>query len=331
MKVIQTRRCFLAALGSASAASLIDVPAAPAQQAPPETTTIRICRITGVCVAPLYVAEEMLRAEGFTDIQYVDTGVNPYAALAAGNSDIGMAFVANFIVHLDMGAQIVLLGGVHTGCYELFGTEHVRALRDLKGRTVAVPELGSSHYLFLSSMLAYVGLDPHKDVNFVIHPADESVELLAERKIDALMAFPPVPQELRERKIGHAVFNSGLDRPWSQYFCCTVGASRAFARRNPVAAKRALRAILKSAQFCSADPERAAGIIANKGYRYEHVLQALNEIRYTNWREYDPDDAVRFYALRLREAGMIKAAPNKIIADGTDWRFFNELKRELKG
>ena len=48
------------------------------------------------------------------------------------------------------------------------------------------------------------------------------------------------------------------------------------------------------------------------------------------WHNYDPEDAVRFYALRLREAGMIKSSPNKILADGTDWRFWNELKRELK-
>jgi NitT/TauT family transport system substrate-binding protein len=46
---------------------------------------------------------------------------------------------------------------------------------------------------------------------------------------------------------------------------------------------------------------------------------------------YDPEDAVRFYALRLRDAGMIKSSPNKILADGADWRFWHELKRELKG
>ena len=57
----------------------------------------------------------------------------------------------------------------------------------------------------------------------------------------------------------------------------------------------------------------------------------MNEIRYALWRDYDPEDAVRFYALRLREAGMIKSNPNSIIAQGTDWRFLNELKRELKG
>jgi NitT/TauT family transport system substrate-binding protein len=61
------------------------------------------------------------------------------------------------------------------------------------------------------------------------------------------------------------------------------------------------------------------------------MRQVLNEIRYDRWRTYDPEDTVRFYALRLREAGMIQSTPQKIIATGTDWRFLNELKKELKG
>ena len=51
---------------------------------------------------------------------------------------------------------------------------------------------------------------------------------------------------------------------------------------------------------------------------------------YGKWREYDPEDTMRFYALQMHEAGLIKSSPQKIIADGTDWRFFEELKRELK-
>ena len=57
----------------------------------------------------------------------------------------------------------------------------------------------------------------------------------------------------------------------------------------------------------------------------------MQEVPYGKWREYDPEDTVRFYALRLHEAGMIKSSPQKIIAQGTDWRFLNELKKELKG
>ena len=64
--------------------------------------------------------------------------------------------------------------------------------------------------------------------------------------------------------------------------------------------------------------------------RYDYALQALSEVRYDVWRDLDPEDSLHFYALRLHEAGLIKANPQKIIADGTDWRFLTELKRELK-
>jgi len=320
----------LATLSSAAAAGLIGGAKASAQEAPPETTIIRLGKIPGICIAPQYVAEELLGAEGFTSVQYVELPVNMYPGFAAGKIDISMAFVAPYIIQLDAGLPLVLLGGIHAGCYELFGTERVKAIRDLKGKTVAVPELGSAHHIFVAAMAAYVGIDPKRDINFVIYPAAESIQLLAEGKIDALMGFPPVPQELREKKIAHMIVNSGLDRPWSQYFCCIVAAHQEFVRKHPVATKRALRAIVKAANFCAAEPERAARLVADKGYHYNYSLQTMNEIQYARWRDYDPEDTVRFYALRLREAGMIQSTPQKIIAQGTDWRFFNELKRELK-
>jgi NitT/TauT family transport system substrate-binding protein len=298
---------------------------------PPETTRIRLAQIPGICIAPQYVAEELLRGEGFTDVQYVKIGsAAVYKAFDAGEIDINMAFVAPWIIQVDAGNPIVFLAGVHVGCYELFGTDRVRTIGDLKGKTVAIPELGSPHHIFLASLASYVGLNPERDIKFVTKPQTESIHLLAEGKIDALMGFPPVPQEMRAKKIGHVVMNSGTDRPWSQYFCCTVAGHREFVSKQPVATKRALRAILKAANLCAAEPEKAARLIAARGYSYEYALQTIKEIPYDKWREYDPEDAVRFYALRLHEAGMIKTSPQKIIAQGTDWRFFNELKKELK-
>ncbi len=74
-----------------------------------------------------------------------------YKALAAGEVDISMAFAPPFVMQIDAGEPIVLLGGVHAGCFELFGTDRVRAIRDLKGKTVAIPALGSPHHVFLGS------------------------------------------------------------------------------------------------------------------------------------------------------------------------------------
>ena len=325
------RRAFLRLMSGAGAALAGFHPSRVGAQSPPETATIRLNQIPGICVAPQYVAEDLLRAEGFSDVRYEKFGTAAiYRALAAGHVDLSMAFVAPFVTQLDTSDAIVLLGGVHVGCFELFGTGRVRSIRDLKGRTVAVPEIGSPHHAFLASMAAHVGLDAGRDIRLVLHPADESKRLLEAHKIDALMAFPPDAQEMRARKLGHVVVSSGLDRPWSQYFCCIVGANRAFVRRHPVATKRALRAILKAANVCSLEPEKAARRVAGRGYNYEYSLQTMREIPYGQWREYDAEDTVRFYALRLHEAGMIKSSPQKILA-GADWRFFNELKSELKG
>jgi NitT/TauT family transport system substrate-binding protein len=93
-----------------------------------------------------------------------------------------------------------------------------------------------------------------------------------------------------------------------------------------------LRAILKAADLCVADPQRVARQLVDRDFtpRYDYAYQALSELPYDKWREYEPEDTLRFYALRLHEAGMVKSSPQKIIAEGTDWRFLNELKRELK-
>jgi NitT/TauT family transport system substrate-binding protein len=126
--------------------------------------------------------------------------------------------------------------------------------------------------------------------------------------------------------------NTGLDRPWSQYFCCMLAGNRDFVRNYPVATKRVLRAILKAADFCAAEPDRAARQLVDGGFtpQYDYALQTMHDVVYDKWRDYDAEDTVRFYALLLREAGIIKSTPQKIIAESTDWRFLDELKRELK-
>jgi NitT/TauT family transport system substrate-binding protein len=331
-----SRRRFLGGVTLAGMVTLLGShPRLVAAEPPPETTKIRLGKIPGLCIAPQYVAEELLQGEGFTDVQYVETatGAAAVTALASGEAHINLTFAGPLIIRLDAGDPIVIVAGIHVGCFELFGTDRVRTIRDLKGKTVAVEALQSSQHVFLSSMAAYVGLDPRKDINWVTHPTAESMRLLAEGKVDAFLGFPPAPQELRAKQIGHVVVNSAVDRPWSQYFCCMVSANREFVRKSPVATKRAVRALLKAADICALEPERAARAVVDKGYakNYDYALQTMKDVPYGTWRDYDPEDTLRFYALRLHEVGMITSSPQKLIAQGTDWRFLNALKKEMKG
>jgi NitT/TauT family transport system substrate-binding protein len=243
-------------------------PKAVAAEPPPETSKLRMTRIPGICIAPQYVAQELLVAEGFTDLEYVDVGgVDPYPAFASGKVDITMGFVPPFLMQVDAGVPIVLLAGIHAGCFELFGTGPVRAIRDLKDRSVAVPALGSAHQLFVASMATYVGVDPRKDIKWVTHPIGESAAVLVTGKADALVGFPPVPQELRARAIGRVIVNSSVDRPWSQYFCCIVASNRDFVSKHPIATKRALRAMLKATDVCATGRSRPLAFSSIEGSR----------------------------------------------------------------
>jgi NitT/TauT family transport system substrate-binding protein len=330
-----SRRRFLGRLTLAGTAGLLGFHSRPvAAEPPPEITTLRLVQPPSLCVAPQYIAKELLQAEGFTEVQYVKKSgakeIEP--ALASGEANLIIFFAGPTLIRLDAGDPIVILAGGHIGCFELFATDRVHAIRDLRGKTAAVHELGSAHHVFLASIVAYVGLDPAKDIDWAVHSRAEAMQLLAEGKIDAYLGFPPDPQELRAKQIGHVVLNSAVDRPWSQYFCCMVSGNREFVRKHPVATKRALRAILKATDICALEPDRVAQSLVEQGYtqQYAYASQLMKELPYGKWREYDPEDTVRFYALRLHEAGMIKSSPQKLITQGTDWRFLTELKKELK-
>lgn len=328
------RRAFLAKASALSAASLLGVHPAVAAEAPPEITTIRLVRIPAICFAPLYLAEELLRMEGFTQVEYVPRATTgSHEMLVANQADFTMDAPPELLPSWDAGRRLTVVGGIHGGCYELFANERLHAVRDLKGKRVAISGFQGSEYYFTSAILAYVGIDPHKDIEWVdAKDFDSMMQYYIEGKADAFLAFPPQPQNLRGRHIGRVILNTAQDSPWDQYFCCMLVARPEFVLRYPIATKRALRAILKATDICTQQPERAASYMVAKGYepRREIALEVLKSLSYDRWRSHNVEDSLRFYGLRLHEIGMIKSTPQKLITQNTDWRFVNELKRELK-
>ena len=191
--------------------------------------------------------------------------------------------------------------------------------------------LNNAQHGFLVSIVGHVGLDPRRDINWIVLSEQESIRQLADGKVDAFIASPPTTYELRAQRIGHVLVNMTTDRPWSQYFCCVLTGNREFIRRNPVATKRRDASDLQRRQpLCN--PEPVAKHLVSRGFYKNHdmTLQLLRDVPYARWRDFDSEDTVRYYALRLHEAGMIKSSPQKILAEATDFRFLNELKKELK-
>src|SRR5215469_2478211 len=319
--MMYTRRRFLTTLSMAGAAGVLRGPPSLAAEGPLETTTVRLGKIPASCDAPLYAAAELLRTEGFTDVRFISSAPGParIEALGRGEFDFTMSSALTQINALDTDVPITIVAGLHAGCYELFARAGIRGITDLKGKRVGLASVSPA---LLIMMAASVGLD-RKDIDWVNDPALRPLDLFTDGKIDAFLGFPPEPQEIRARHAaGHVIVNTALDRPWSQYFCCMLVGNREFVRKNPVATKRAVRAILKATDLCDSEPQRVAQDTADRGFadRYDLLLQTLKENPY-RWREYDAEDSVRFYALRLQEVALIKSSPQKIIADAPTGAF----------
>jgi NitT/TauT family transport system substrate-binding protein len=334
MSLKQTRRAFLTSASMALGAMLLGAPPVAAEE-PLETTSLRLIKSSSICAAPQYVAEELLRAEGFTDIRFIaGKSSEVIDAVARNRTDFNMHYGSGWVSAIDDGAPVTILAGVHVGCFALFVQNGIDRVVDLKGKSIAFSGgPGSSQQLFAEIIVARVGLDPVRDIRWVAASSPTPVDLFADGKVDAFLGVPPQVQEAQTRRLGQVLVNSSVDEPWSQYFCCMWAGNRDFVRAHPVATKRALRAILKAGDLCTSDPAGVAQRLVDGRFtsaRYEYVREALRGIPYDKWREYDAEDTVRFYALRLHEIGMVKSTPQKIIADGTDWRFLNALKRELK-
>jgi NitT/TauT family transport system substrate-binding protein len=332
---MQDRRYFmkagfsLAAAGLAGAAALTGARRTLADEAVPETTSVRLGDDRSTCNAPVSILDDLLREEGFADVSDVPLSGTITHSFARGAVDFGLEFSAQMIIDIEAGMPMVMLAGVHAGCFELFARESIHSVGGLKGKSLGVGKRGGATHIHLSMILANVGLDPAKDVNWVFRRDEE--ELFAAGEIDAFLAAPPWAQELHARNVGHVIFSTTLDHPWSQYFCCTLMGHADFVRRCPIATKRVVRAMLRATEICAAKPDWVAQRLVDRGFtpRYDYARQGLYDIPFRSWRDYDVEDSVRFYALRLRELGFIKSSPDKIIATGTDWRFLKEVRKEL--
>jgi NitT/TauT family transport system substrate-binding protein len=322
--------------GKGSATSTPGIVADP----PPETTTIRLPKgdWPHIRLAPVYLAEQFLPEEGFTNVQYIDLlpGIDRIEQIAAGEIDIGLPFASSVMAAADAGDHVVALAGVHNSSFLMFGNERVQTLRDLKGKRIFVikRDVTEGAYSLMAALLGYVGVDLEHEVEFVVlaDPLSDLLPAIQSGTIDAWILGPPISTAFRNANIGHVILDGAKDPPWSQYFGGMATGNRDFVEKHPAATKRALRAILKATDVCAREPERAARYLVDKGftpYPYDQALAGISDTSYAAWREFDAEDTMRFYALRLKEAGLVKSRPDELIARATNWRYLEQIKREL--
>jgi NitT/TauT family transport system substrate-binding protein len=300
---------------------------------PPETTTIGLAG--DPCDSAIFGAERYLREEGFTDIQFTDLAGN--AAIVAGKAQIGRGFPTGFFSLVESGTpKVVTLGGLHPGCVEIWAQPGIASLKDLRGRniTVAAKTLANAAYSYMAMTLKQAGIDP-RDVNWVVQADADTLKLYLDGKNDAVfVAAAAVPALMKNpANKGHVIHSQAIEEPWKSTNCCFIIASEPWYRANPIAAKRALRAIYRTADTLPADRADAAKLATDKGLyggvaAFANVRDAANMVP-LDWRSYDVEKAIRFYAPLLTDVGVLKASTDDLLKV-VDLRIFKELSTELK-
>jgi len=308
---------------------------APATLPPPETTTVRIV-IPFTCDPGLMLAGDYLREEGFTDVRYVNTPFFERGWLLNREADVSLGHPEFITASLDAGVPLVMLAGLHSGCLEVWAGPGIQNIGELRGKKIAVLRTDTSDqfYAFFATLLGYVGIDPLKEVQFIDAGGNrqEMINAFIEGRADAILTASGPAFRRLPKAPGHVILATTTDKPWSQYLCCTLVAHRDWARQNPIATKRVTRAVLRAVDRAAKDPPRAAHdqvAAAGGGFTDESlVLETMAMCAY-NWRELDPEETLRFFALRLADAKLITSTPQQLITKGTDLAYMRQLRKEL--
>jgi NitT/TauT family transport system substrate-binding protein len=302
---------------------------------PPEVTAIRLPQSTPLCESAQFLAEKYLANEGFTDVKFVpyQAPTVPWMLVSSGEADFGVDNLS-LLLRSDAGEPVTFLGGFHTGCGAWVANDSIKTAGDFKGRTIGVggmDPLVNFDYLATQVYLGNAGLNPGRDVTFTLRPGPlaQLTQPFNEGKFDGFWAGVPVLFQARAAKLGHEVSNMMMDKPWSDNYCCGVGANRNFVQKNPVATKRALRALMMASDEAEHQPETAARYIVDKGYRpnYDDVIQSFKEMGHNRWREMDHEASARFWLRSFQSAGLLKGTPEKLLSDSVNLSFLNELKK----
>ncbi|HET6248070.1 MAG TPA: ABC transporter substrate-binding protein, partial [Tepidisphaeraceae bacterium] len=211
---------------------------------------------------------------------------------------------------IEKGLDVKITGGIHGGCLRIQAgvKTNIHKVEDLRGKRIAVSTLGSPPMIFASRVLAAHGMDPQKDVTWVIYPADVTQVVLANGQADAVADSEPIGSLLLNSHSVRTVCDQMIDAPYKDEFCCVVVVSGKLVRSNPKIAAKLTRALMRGSKWVGANPRAAAAIEVNKRYVSKADVD-LNAAVLTKLR-YEPRvgtcrSGVENQCVELKEAGIL--------------------------
>src|ERR1051325_1274733 len=219
----------------------------------PDSGKVRVGYIGLTCEAPIFTAVEkgFFKDEGL-DVSLVKCDWKNYKdVLALGGYDVTHHLVMYFLKPIEQGLDVKFTGGIHRGCLRVQASTrgNIRSVKDLRGRRIGVPGMGTPPFIFANRVLGANGIDPSKEVTWLVFPAGELGLALDKGEVDAVADSEPIGSMLVAQGKVRNVADQAADAPYNEEYCCAVIVNGKFLSRNPKGAAAATRALLKAAKW----------------------------------------------------------------------------------
>jgi NitT/TauT family transport system substrate-binding protein len=272
---------------------------------------IRVGYVGITCEAPIFTAVEkgFFKEEGL-DVSLVKCDWKNYKdVLALGGYDVTHHLVMYFLKPIEQGLDVKFTGGIHRGCLRVQAAANgtIRTVKDLRGKRIGVPGMGTPPFIFANRVLGANGIDPSKDVTWLVFPAGELGLALDKGEVDAVADSEPIGSMLVAQGKVRNIADQAVDMPYADEYCCAVLVNGKFLARNPKAAAAATRALLKAAKWVESNPKAAAKLSVERKYLASTADQntiAISHLRYVPSVS-GAQTAVRLAAAEMKTAGML--------------------------
>lgn len=275
---------------------------------------VRVGYIGLTCEAPIFMAVEkgFFKEEGL-DVSLVKCEWANYKdVLALGGFDVTHHLIMYFLKPVEQGLDVKFTGGVHRGCLRVQAAVNgpIHSITDLKGKRIGVPGMGTPPFIFANRVLGAHGIDPGKDITWLVFPAGELGLALAKGEVDAVADSEPIGTLLMADGKVRNVADQANDPPYKDEYCCAVLVNGKFLAKNPKAAAAATRALLKAAKWVETNPAAAARMSVEKKYlasNPELNTVAISHLRYVPSVS-GAEAAVQSAAAEMKKAGMLSSS-----------------------
>ncbi len=236
---------------------------------------------------------------------------------------LGVAPSATGLANRSAAIKAVALANAEGSSVVVGKDASIREVKDLEGRTVAIPGYSSVQDFLLRKALEGAGVDPRK-VNIIVIKPPEMIVALGSKQIDAFIAWEPHPSKAVNMGIGKVLVSSGMI--WKDHPCCVVAVDNAFLRDNPETVKRFVRAHVKATEYIRKNPGEALRI----GIKYTGMDEATvrEAIRHISYHYLAKEGDVKEYVKYLVKFGYVKPMDvDAFVREYLDMKVVNDLTK----